>query len=201
MFCWLEVPAITQARVLVAVGSEQSLKTATKLLDDLWKGTEALHYTCQMIQIGVLQALALEKQGQQKEALEVLASVVTLAEAGGVMAPFIELGKPMADLLQRLNPQEPKSFFIRKLLETFQLSKLKPTVTIQTLVEPLTQREAEILEMLCQRLHNKEIAKQLCISTATVKSHLKNLYQKLEVHNRRQAVARAQDLGLLLPRR
>ncbi len=197
MFCWLEVPAITQARVLVAIGSDESLETATELLGSLRKGTEALHYTCQTIEILVLQALALEKQGHRQEVLAVLESVVALAEPGGVMAPFIELGKPMADLLQRLEPQEPKSFFIRKLLETFQLSKLKPTVSVQTLVESLTQREAEILEMLCQRLHDKEIAKQLCISTTTVKSHLKNIYQKLDVHNRRQAVAKGQKLNLL----
>jgi LuxR family maltose regulon positive regulatory protein len=201
MFCWLEVPAITQARVLVAIGSDKSLETATELLGSLRKGTEALHYTCQTIEILVLQALALEKQGHRQEVLAVLESVVALAEPGGVMAPFIELGKPMADLLRRLDPQEPKSFFIRKLLEAFQLSKLKPTVSVQTLVEPLTQREAEILEMLSQRLHNKEIAKQLCISTTTVKSHLKHIYQKLDVHNRRQAVAKGQDLGLLMPRR
>ena len=175
----------------------KSLETATELLGALRKGTEALHYTCQTIEIGVLQALALEKQGHRQEVLAVLESVVALAEPGGVMAPFIELGKPMADLLQRLEPQEPKSFFIRKLLETFQLSKLKPTVSVQTLVESLTQREAEILEMLSQRLHDKEIAKQLCISTTTVKSHLKNIYQKLDVHNRRQAVAKGQKLNLL----
>ncbi|MGB5709623.1 MAG: LuxR C-terminal-related transcriptional regulator [Waterburya sp.] len=197
MFCWLEVPAITQARVLVAVGSEQSLQSATKLLDELWKGTEALHYTCQMIQIGVLQVLALEKQGHRKKAFAVLKLVVTLAEPGGFMSPFLELGNPMANLLRRLYPQYNKTFFVPQLLEAFQISKLKPTGSVQTLVEPLTQREAEILEMLSQRLHDKEIAQQLRISTTTVKSHLKHIYQKLNVHNRGKAAARALELGVL----
>ena len=197
MFYWLEVPVITQARALVAINSDQSLQEATNLLRKLWEGTEALHYNCQLIEIGVLQALALEKQGNRKEALAVLKSILVLTEPGGAMRPFIELGIPMADLLRRLHLKDSKSYFIQQLLEAFQISTVQPIENIQTLVEPLTQREAEILEMLSQRLQDKEIARHLCISPKTVKSHLKNLYQKLDVHNRRQAVVRAHDLGLL----
>ncbi len=197
MFCWLEVPVITQARVLVILGSEESLQAATALLQKLREGTEALHYTCQTIEIGVLQALALEKQGHRQNALAVLEPVVALAELGGVMSPFLELGCPMADLLQRLHSQDSTSYFIPHLLAAFQATPIQPTLNLQTLFEPPTQRESEILELLSQRLHDKEIAKHLGISLTTVKSHLRHLYQKLDVHNRQQAVDISRDLGLL----
>jgi LuxR family maltose regulon positive regulatory protein len=197
MFCWLEVPAITQARVLVSISSEQSLQTAMELLHHLWQGTEALRYTGQMIEIEVLQVLALERQGHHQQALSMLETVVAMAEPGGIMRPFIELGAPMAVLLRQLPRQDSQRYFIQQLLMTVQGVAEQPAMPGQTLVEPLTQREAEILEMLSQRLHDKEIAQKLGISTTTVKSHLRNLYQKLDAHNRRQAATRAVELGLI----
>ena len=67
----------------------------------------------------------------------------------------------------------------------------------QTLIEPLTNRERDILELLGQRLYNKEIAGQLSVSVETVKTHLQNIFQKLGVSNRREAVSKAVELGLL----
>jgi len=69
----------------------------------------------------------------------------------------------------------------------------------QPLLEPLTDRELDILPLLCQRLTNKEIAQDLQISPHTVHSHIKNIYTKLNVNNRRQAANRAHELGLVMP--
>jgi len=102
MFVWLEVPSVTQARVMVATASDESLKLAGKLLATLRDAAEAQHNVCQTIDILTLQSLALDKQGHAEEALSVLERALVLAEPGGWIRPFLEPGPAMAALLQRL---------------------------------------------------------------------------------------------------
>jgi len=120
---------------------------------------------------------------------------------------------PMADLLIRLHNQNVSVDYIEKLLAAFRddeqvvvsevsenrIASASP-LSPQPLAEPLTNREIDILELLEQRLQTKEIAEKMFISPETVKSHLKNIYQKLDVRNRRQAVERAVELGILTRR-
>jgi LuxR family maltose regulon positive regulatory protein len=80
-----------------------------------------------------------------------------------------------------------------------QVLPVSPSTRPQPLVEPLTNREFDILDLLAQRLQNKEIAEELFISKETVKTHLNNIYQKLNVTNRRNAVEKAKNLGILSP--
>jgi ATP/maltotriose-dependent transcriptional regulator MalT len=95
--------------------------------------------------------------------------------------------------------------YVGEILAAFQESSTKRPVTgntvpgrgEQAMIEPLSQRERQILTLLAERLSNKEIADKLHISTATVKRHAANIYQKLGVHGRRAAVAKANGLGLL----
>ncbi|MGB5751002.1 MAG: response regulator transcription factor, partial [Desulfobacterales bacterium] len=77
---------------------------------------------------------------------------------------------------------------------------LRPSTPSQPLLEPLTNREIDVLVLLAQRLQNKEIADKLFVSTETVKAHLRNIYQKLNVNKRREAVSKAMDLGILTRR-
>jgi LuxR family maltose regulon positive regulatory protein len=212
---WLEIPLITQARVLVAAGTDEDLGKALELLGVLRQQVETPNFTCQTIEIMVLQSMALEKIGNANEALTVLEEVVALAEPRGWVHPFVELGSPMADLLKRLLKQNIAVDYIGKLLAAFgedetgspslpvplspspQVS-LSPSHPIpQPLVEPLTNRELDILDLLAQRLQNKEIADKLFISPETVKTHLNNIYQKLSVTNRRNAVEKAKKLVIL----
>jgi LuxR family maltose regulon positive regulatory protein len=201
LFFWLEVPVLTRARILVAVGSDRSLQQATDLLRTLRQQTETWHLVCPTIEILVLQALVLQKQGRTDEALAVLEEAVALAGPHGWVRPFVELGEPMADLLQRLPEQNGFRVYTDEILAKFVPSVSRPAQATGRLVEALTNREEEILPLLIQRLQDKEIAARLFISTETVKSHLKHLYQKLDVRSRRQAVEKARALGLLSDQR
>ena len=135
-----------------------------------------------------------------------LKSALDLARPGEWVHPFIEPGPPMAELLNMLEKKVADDF-TEKILATFNESQTQVSPAVvppapktphpQPLVEPLTNRELDILELLAQRLQTKEIAEKLYISSETVKSHLKNIYQKLSVGNRRQAVQKARELGIL----
>jgi LuxR family maltose regulon positive regulatory protein len=213
LFMWLEAPLITQARCLIAEGSKRSLKAATESLRNLKQQCEEWRFTCQIIEIAVLQALALEKRGRADEALVALKDAVALAEPGGWIRPFVEAGPPMVDLLERLRDQNVSVDYIEKILAAFrnvEHSVLKhvdkpqatffPSAKPQPLIEPLTNRELDVLELLAQRLQNKEIAEKLFVSPATIKSHLESIYQKLNVTNRREAVDKANVLRIITRR-
>ncbi len=208
---WLESPPITRARVLIASASEQSLKNASDLLHEIRQQSETCRFTCQTIEVAVLQTLALEKQGRTGEALVVLKEALALAQPGGWVRPFVEAGAPIAAMLRHLCGHGDDSGFIGRVLAAFEIKGSTTPLQISsspTQVQPasdqgvldmLTNRELDILELLAQRMHNKEIASRLFISTHTVNDHLKRIYEKLGVHTRRQAVDRAVDAGILEP--
>jgi LuxR family maltose regulon positive regulatory protein len=114
---------------------------------------------------------------------------------------FIDLGPPMAALLYRLTNSDAASPYARHLLAAFprlrQPVMLEHDAEVNDLLQPLTDREWEVLSLMGHRLSNKEIAQNLIISPNTVKKHASNIYQKLDVNSRRQAIARAHQLGLL----
>lgn len=219
---WLEVPLITQARIRIAAGTQEGLARALESLGSLGRQGTALHFTCLTIEIAVLQSVALEKLGRADEAIAALEETVALAGPLGWVRPFVEAGPVMVDLLQRLRVQNVSVDYIDKLLAAFpddgktavpdsldsksaeerSLSTPSPSrpvssFALQPLVEPLTNRELDVLELLAERLQNKEIADKLFISAETVKGHLKNIYLKLGVNDRRQAVKRVKALGIL----
>jgi LuxR family maltose regulon positive regulatory protein len=211
-FFWLEDPLITQTRVQIAVGTRESLEKALGSLESLRRQGTSLHLTCLTIEVRVLQSMALDRQGRANEARKALEEAVVLAQPGGWIRPFVEAGPPMADLLRSLIKKNVAVQYIEKILAAFQdnvkdvsrdetdradVSAVPPSTPPQPLVEPLTNRELDVLELIEQRLQNKEIADKLFISPETVKGHLRNIYQKLGVTNRRQAVATAKDLGIL----
>jgi LuxR family maltose regulon positive regulatory protein len=139
-----------------------------------------------------------------------LGQAITLAEPGGFIRPFLDLAPEMVDLLNRLVKQNSAFKYAERILAAFNnkesgteqdlsddQSVQRSSLSNQTLVEPLTNRELEIIELLAQRMSNKEIAGKLFISPETVKRHTINIYQKLGVNNRREAADKGHALGLL----
>jgi LuxR family maltose regulon positive regulatory protein len=156
-----------------------------------------------------LQALLQDAQGDEPAALALLQQAVSLAEPGGFIRLFADLGPRMAGLLARLRRTGVDPGYTGRILQAFgEASPAAPNQKVgqeaavspverTELVEPLTDREREVLALLAQRMSNKEIAQALVISPQTVKRHATNLYQKLQVNGRREAVAKAIRLGLL----
>ena len=195
----LYVPQLTPAKLLLAKGTPKSLEKALGQLDQLDGFLRKVNRKTIRIDLLALQALVLDAQGKERAAFEKLSESLALAVPSGFVRNFPDLGPPMADLLRRLLKQEPESAFIQQALAAFATSGPTRAPAHRGLIERLTVREEEILSLVAQRLRDKEIAKELVISPETVKYHLKNLYQKLGVHGRRQAVVRARELYLIDP--
>jgi LuxR family maltose regulon positive regulatory protein len=207
---FLEVPLVTQCRVWVERGSTRTLARALPQLQSLLERFEGLHLTAHMVDVLALQAVAFSKKGQIGEARAALKKALSLAFQRGFVRPFIESGPTMAALLDQFEGDPSYADFIWTLRTAFEsatdssVAKPPPTrpiaqmpASVQPLAEALTNRELDVLELLAQRLQNKEIANRLSISSNTVKDHLKNIYGKLGVRGRREAVKRATSFGLL----
>lgn len=199
-FVWVEVPCITQARVLIAVGSKESLHQAADLLQRIRKVSDACRFVNQTVEAAILYALCLQRQRRSKDALEVLMEAVTLAAPGGWVRPFVELGQPMADLLGRLQLRRQEitgemATYIERILSAYPHGIESPDQS--GLIEPITERELQILRLLATELSAQEIADELVVSVATVRAHVRSIYSKLDVHSRHEAVQQARDLGLI----
>ncbi|MFY9944053.1 MAG: response regulator [Desulfobacterales bacterium] len=209
---FLEEPAITRCRALMSNGSKADLSEAERGLRSLLELSEAHHNRCQAIHILPLLALNVHRQGRPDESLKILEKALRLAEPGGWVQPFVEIGPPMAELLAQIRTRGVSIAYIENLLTAigepdsasqdagFQATP-QPPQTQQPLIGRLTNRERDILELLARRWQNKEIADKLCVSPETVKSHLKNIYQKLDAPDRIKAVEKARQLGLLPERK
>ena len=204
----MEVPAIVRSRVWVALGTKESLDRAYKLLSDIGERARHWHFTNHLIEADVLKSLALAGLGRKDEALERLAATVNLAAPGIWIRPFLETGKPMADLLMQLEGHGLATDFSRQIESEIRgwcesqashaLTESAPQVMQEAgLYETMTPRELDVLELLAQRLQNKEISDNLFVSPETIKSHLKKIYQKLGVAKRQEAVEKARQIGII----
>ncbi len=207
---WLEEPQVTRAHILVAIGTDADVHQALQILDVLFEITERTHNTRYKIEILALRALALDTQGETSQAESTLIEAVNLARAGGLIRVFVDMGEPMRKILYRLKKPDHALGFIRSILAAFPVNekflasyervKRPPAAGNLTLAQPLTPRELEVLNLLRGPMSIKEIALTLNISSETVKRHTANIYGKLGVNQRRNAVARAEELDILSPR-
>ena len=196
-------PQLTLAKILLAQNTYVSRKQATDELSRLYDFVTATHNTCFTIQVLALQALVYKAQGNEQAALATLQEAVLLAQPGGFVRLFVDLGPAMAYLLGRLATTGSATDYVGFIQHAFVAEPSKRTLPPVTsdrqsgLIDPLTKRELEILELLAQRLTAREIAEELIVSEQTVKRHRANIYQKLGVHSRKQALNTASALGIL----
>ncbi|KAM3114681.1 LuxR C-terminal-related transcriptional regulator [Phormidesmis sp. 146-33] len=195
-----ELDYSTFARVLLAYGRQRSspahLQDAIRLLTRLQEFTHVGGRTIRVMETLLLQALVLQAQGDRTRSLDALNQALNIPRQGNYIRLFLDEGKSMAELLQTAVSQDIRADEAKRLLTMFSLVEEKVTI-IQPFIEPLSARELEVLHHLATGTSNQAIADQLFVSLAAVKWHARNIYGKLEVNNRTQAVARARDLGLL----
>ena len=177
---------------------------ALALLSQWLPAVEATERQGSLLELCILQVLALRLDDQIEMATSMLARAVALAEPEGYVRLFVDEGEPMRLALSDLDPRQYSLLnFTNKLLRAFASTTSLPdeigaaTASLPTLIEPLTDREFEVLRLLAAGLSNAAIAEQLVVSVGTVKTHLKHIYGKLTVQSRTQAVAQARMLGLL----
>ncbi len=190
---------ISQARVHLAQGNTSK---ALATLGPLRQQAEAKSWEDERLKVMVLQAVALEAHNEKDEAVQLLGDALTLAEPEGYVRIFVDEGTPMAQLLSEAAAQGIMPDYTGRLLAAFEAEEQKSEdeshlPPAQSLIEPLSHRELEVLRLIAQGLSNRQISERLFLALSTVKGHNRIIFGKLMVGSRTEAVARARELGLL----
>jgi LuxR family maltose regulon positive regulatory protein len=207
------IPQLTPIKLLLADGSPEGLAAARASLEALDEQMRRIHRKTVRIDVLSLLALVCEAQGETSAANAALTEALLLAEPGGFVRNFADLGQPMAGLLARLQRQagalQPSMMrFVSRLLAAFPTWDLSGARTESSpdsfkslqaqpkTRDSLTKRELQVLKLLATDMPPEEIAGELVVSTSTVRTHIKNIYTKLDVHSRMEALHRADVLRL-----
>jgi LuxR family maltose regulon positive regulatory protein len=185
------------------LSAEGRLDEVLHLLERLAEDAEAWHISSRLIEIMMLQSLAYQAKGDKDRAMTALENALTLAEPGRFIRTFVDEGPSMAQLLLEAVARDIMPEYAQRLLAAFPASEPAQADAVSDhtpeteLIEPLSEREVEVLHLIAERLTNQEVASRLFLSLNTIKAHARNIYDKLGVNNRTQAVARARALGIL----
>jgi len=188
-----ETEYLTLLRLLLAQGNQNA---ALALSGRLLQQAQATHHMGRVIEILVLQALAFQGKKELVQALAVLERAIALAQPEGYVRVFLDEGEPMAKLLYQARSHQMGSGYAAELLYVMGSASCTTKPPAQLLIEPLSQRELEVLKLIEAGHSNQEIAAKLVISIATVKRHISNIYAKLGVKSRTQAVSLGKELSL-----
>jgi LuxR family maltose regulon positive regulatory protein len=206
-----EVYQIAMARVHLARGEWERVQAIHDRVCDV---TQRAGRMARAIEISLLQALALQARGQIEAALVSLERCLAWAEPEGYLRLFLEAGQDLPALLRLALGRGIHSDYVRTLLAALEDPTAGSRTTskesalpgesppqgsplTRSLVEPLTPRERQVLQLIGDGLSNQQISERLVVSLNTVKKHTSNIYSKLDVRSRTQALARAQELGLM----
>ena len=195
-----EFEHITLARVLLARHAAEHagpfLDEAARLLERLRRAADEGARTGSVLEILVVQSLAHQARGNIPAALAALQRALTLAEPEGYVRLFVDEGRPMASLLRAAGKAGIAPSYVRRLLAAVHQTEDSAPAG-QGLIEPLSERELDVLRLLGSDLDGPDIARELVVSLNTIRTHTKSIYTKLGVNNRRAAVRRAKELDLL----
>lgn len=200
--------AVGRARVLIA---QREYALAVELLEQLRAQSHTAAQTGMLVEILALESLARYGQGDAAQARTVLLRALSLAEPEGYMRLFVDLGEAMRVLISDLrlrieqnNDNSSLAAYADKLLAAFpathlQMPNPKPPRdgSPSAMPEPLSERELAVLRLIAEGLSNQEIADRMVVALSTVKTHINNIYGKLDVASRTQALARAREFKLL----
>jgi ATP/maltotriose-dependent transcriptional regulator MalT len=193
-------------RALLAQDTEESREEAGEILADRVADADLVRFNEPRIQFRILQALWHQQRGSESDTLQVLGEAVRIAQPGGALRIFADFGEEILPLLHRLDLDTEGVEYLGRIMQAMappseeggETKVLKnPIPAPGSLGETLSKREFEVLLHLSKRLSNNEIGEALFISPVTVKRHLSNIYEKLAVHGRKAAIAKAVGLGLL----
>jgi LuxR family transcriptional regulator, maltose regulon positive regulatory protein len=201
-------PHLTDIKLLLASGAAESRVQAHRLLDAFEDEVRRFGVTHTLIDVLALRALTLAADGNETAALDRLSEAIKLAEKGGFICSFLDLGAPMLKLLTSLPAAGNNGHVSPHLHRVVSAFPAVPAATppphptppgppAARLVEPLTEREEQLLRLVATELSPVEIAERLCLSPTTVRTHIRNIYGKLDAHSRFEAVVRARELGFL----
>ncbi len=191
---WHQTAYLTLARILMV---QERADTALTLLERLLEQVEAHRQMGLALEILLLQSLAFDQQNDTPRALAVLGRALMLGQPEGYVRVFLDEGAPMVKLLRQAGSQGEAPKYVARLLSQFDREIGISPARQQPLIEPLTDRELQVLRLMVDGLPNQEIADRLVVALGTIKTHTASLYRKLNVASRSQAAARARDLGLL----
>ncbi len=189
-----ETAHLTLVRVLISMGRPGE---ALQLLEQLMTAAESAGRGGVVIEILVLQAIAFAMQKRHENAMIVFERALAMGASGGYLRTFLDEGMPVAELLFRSDSTEIDAAYTERLRAAFEEEAGILPLTGKELVEPLTGREVEVLRLVVAGASNNEIATQMYISENTVKKHVSNIFQKLNVTNRLQAANRVRELRLV----
>ena len=204
---WYHIPHIYKVKILMDTGGPETNQTVDQLLDELQELAERTHNNFTLLRVLSMRAMWLARQGKCTAAQEILVRSLRLARMGWFIYTFVEQGPEMLELLQsislRLKNESDLDEYVDAIIAAFsppiESRAAPPKLSeVRTL---LTERELEVLELLGERLSINEISARLYISPSTVQQHTHHIYRKLNAANKRHAVARAIELGILAPRR
>lgn len=197
-----EIEYLVLARVLIA---RKQFEKAYSLLKRIFRITQEIEKGQTELEALILLALVCSAQGETDQALDYLKKALSIGEPQGYIRIFVDEGPLMAHLLYEALKHEIMPEYVQRLLVAFPVTEpeedvsKKPQADQSGLIEPLSEREIEVLELLAKGMTNQVIATRLFISLHTVKAHTRNIYSKLGVNNRTQAVDRVRTLGILPP--